>query len=250
LGMVANWNRCLELADGEYIKFLFGDDLLISDNNLKLLAGTLDNHPNVTLACSLRTIIDRNGTKMAVRGFTPTNGVVSGKQAIRDCLTTARNFIGEPSVVMFRKRQATRGFLPDYKQIVDMEMWFHLLLQGDIWCEREPLAAFRHHPEQQTVINVGELVHLKEILHLYDNYLHASGIKLPKLLESALYYVQCYRVWKGYKKHSVFGSTEAKEIISRYINIVLFKRLIPVYKLLNPLWKLLLSVRGHNPLTR
>ena len=30
LGMVGNWNRCLSEATGEYVKFVFGDDLLSS----------------------------------------------------------------------------------------------------------------------------------------------------------------------------------------------------------------------------
>jgi glycosyltransferase involved in cell wall biosynthesis len=250
LGMVKNWNRCLELARGDYIKFLFGDDLLSSPNNLERLAGVLDRHREVTLACSFRSLIDHNGQVMAERGFTPTGRTVSGLLAIRDCLTAARNYIGEPSVVMFRKEQAQRGFHGGYRQMVDLEMWFYLLLQGDIWCEREPLAAFRHHPEQQTVRNVGELVHLEETLRLYDDYLHASGVRLPRLLETALYYVQCHRVWKGYRNHGILSREQAEQIISRYMPIKRFTRLIPIYKALNPLWKLALSARRHNPLTR
>jgi glycosyltransferase involved in cell wall biosynthesis len=250
LGMVKNWNRCLELAHGEYIKFLFGDDLLSSPHNLERLAKVLDHHPKVTLACSFRTLIDHNGHAMAERGFTPTGRPVSGLLAIRDCLTAARNYIGEPSVVMFRKKQAGRGFHCDYRQMVDLEMWFHLLLQGDIWCEREPLSAFRHHPEQQTVINVGELVHLEETLRLYDTYLHDSGVRLTGLFETALYYVQCYRIWKGYRHSGILSCEQAEQIITRYIPMKQFKRMIPLYKLLNPLWKIVLSARKHNPQTR
>jgi glycosyltransferase involved in cell wall biosynthesis len=250
LGMVKNWNRCLELAHGEYIKFLFGDDLLSSPDNIDRLADVLDRYQNVTLVCSFRSLIDSNGHVMTERGFTPTGCPVSGLLAIRDCLTAARNYIGEPTVVMFRKQQAFRGFHNDYKQMVDLEMWFHLLLQGDIWCERESLAAFRHHSEQQTVLNVGELIHLEETLRLYDAYLHASGVRLPRLLEKALYYVQCYRVWKGYRHKGVLSREQTEQIISRYIPVKQFMRMIPVYKVLNPIWKLVLSSRRHNPLTR
>jgi glycosyltransferase involved in cell wall biosynthesis len=35
LGMVHNWNRCLKVARGEFIKFLFGDDLLSAPNALE-----------------------------------------------------------------------------------------------------------------------------------------------------------------------------------------------------------------------
>ena len=250
LGMVKNWNHCLELARGEYIKFLFGDDLLSSPHNLERLAGVLDRHPEVRLACSYRSLIDDNGHVTAERGFTPTGRPVPGLLAIRDCLIAAKNYIGEPSVVMFRKQQARRGFHNGYRQMVDLEMWFYLLMEGDLWCEREPLAAFRHHPEQQTVKNAEELIHLEETLRLYDAYLHASGVRLHRLLETALYYVQCYQVWKGHRHKGILNREQAERIISRYIPIKRFMRLIPLYKTFNPLWKLVLSARRHYPISR
>ena len=249
IGMVANWNRCLELAQGEYIKFLFGDDLLASPHCLEQLAEILDRHQEISLACSFRTRIDHNSVATAERGFLPTGCQVSGKRAIQDCLIAAWNFIGEPSVVMFRKRQATRGFDKSYRQLVDLEMWSHLLLQGNIWCVRESLSAFRHHPEQQTVRNNGELIHLEEILRLYDGYLRSSGVRLSWLAEGALYYVQCFQVWKGFR-NKVLSSKQAEQIITRYMPLSLFKLMIPAYKALNPLRKLLLLARSNNPLTR
>lgn len=250
IGMVANWNRCLELARGEYIKFLFGDDLLTAPDAIERLAAVLDRHQEVALAGSFRTIVDSGGRVLAERGFAPTGRVVLGHQAIRDCLTAARNYIGEPTVVMFRRQQALRGFDPAYRQMVDLEMWFYLLMQGALWVERQPLAAFRQHEGQQTVRNVGELVHLEETLRLYDHYLHASGIRLPRLLETALYYVQCYRVWKGYRYKGVLDRDYVDTIIGRYMSVKCFKIFIPVYKVLNPFWKFFLSARRYNPLTR
>ena len=250
IGMVANWNRCLELARGEYIKFLFGDDLLTAPDAIERLAAVLDRHQEVALAGSFRTIVDSGGRVLAEQGFTPTGRVVAGRQAIRDCLTAARNYIGEPTVVMFRRQQALRGFDPAYRQMVDLEMWFHLLMQGALWVERQPLAAFRQHQRQQTTKNNSELVHFEEFMCLYDRYLRASGIWLPRLLNIALYYVQCYQIWKGYRYQGVFERDYAEKIIARYISIKRFKSLIPVYKVLNPLWKLVLWARRYNPLTR
>lgn len=238
MGMVANWNRCLELAKGEYIKFLFGDDLLSSPRNIQLLAEVLDKHHEVALACSFRSIIDRHGNTFTTQGFTPTGYPVSGLQAIKHCLTTAQNHIGEPSVVMFRKSQAGRGFLTSYRQMVDLEMWLHLLLKGNIWCEREPLAAFRRHPEQQTVHNAVGRVHVEETLRLYDAYLHY--VSISPLVKAALYYVQCYQVWKGYRNNRIMSREQAEQIITRYIPLKRFRAFIPLYKIINPLRKLIL----------
>lgn len=239
IGMVPNWNRCLELARGQYIKYLFSDDLLSSPHNIERLAGVLDKHQEVSLACSFRSFIDNNGHVDSVSGFTPTGRPVSGPVAICSCLKAACNYIGEPSVVMFRKAQAQRGFHGGYRQMVDLEMWFHLLLQGNIWCERATLAAFRQHPDQQTVMNAG-VIHLEETLRLYDTYLHVPEVRISRLSEAVLYYVQCYQVWKKFRSDGVISRTQAEQIISRYIPIKRFMLLIPVYKTLNPLRKLIL----------
>src|SRR6185369_13911842 len=52
LGMVENWNSCLEQAKGEYIKFVFGDDLLASPDALGRMTALLDNDNTVSLVCS------------------------------------------------------------------------------------------------------------------------------------------------------------------------------------------------------
>ena len=38
LGLVGNWNKCLSKARGEYIKFVFADDMLASDEALGRMA--------------------------------------------------------------------------------------------------------------------------------------------------------------------------------------------------------------------
>lgn len=237
IGMVANWNRCLELARGKYIKFLFGDDLLSSPFNVQRLADILDQNREVTLACSFRRIIDQNDRIVTEAGFYTSNRIVEGSLAIRKCLISAWNHIGEPTAVMFRKKDAARGFLTGYRQIVDLEMWFHLLKQGSVYCEREALVSFRRHPDQQTAHNAKTRVHIEEMLRIYDTYL--PDVRLNKSLKKALYYVQCYQIWKGYIKDGVITRVQAEQVISRYIPTKLFKSMIPLYKILNPLRKLI-----------
>src|SRR6185369_11714393 len=52
LGMVQNWNHCLAQARGEYIKYVFGDDLLASPDTLGRMVGLLDDDGAVSLVCS------------------------------------------------------------------------------------------------------------------------------------------------------------------------------------------------------
>ncbi len=60
------------------------------------------------------------------------------------------NLIGQPTLTMFRRSQAQRGFDERFTGFMDFEMWCHLLEQGDFAYLAEPLAAWRAHQHQQT----------------------------------------------------------------------------------------------------
>src|SRR5439155_20938433 len=80
------------------------------------------------------------------------------------------NIVGEPSAVMFRRSAAARGFSEAYAQLVDLEMWLHLLERGPLVFTPEPLCSFRRHPLQQTEANKETGVHNSEILRLVLDY--------------------------------------------------------------------------------
>ena len=152
LGMVENWNHCLALAKGEYVKFLFGDDKLMGRQALGSMAAMLDQHPKAALAASARIVLDEKSNWIDLLASLP-DGAQPGPAIITRCLLQNHNLIGEPSVVMFRRADAQRGFDRGYRQMVDLEMWFHLLERGDLVYTREPLCAFRRHAGQQTAVN-------------------------------------------------------------------------------------------------
>jgi hypothetical protein len=60
------------------------------------------------------------------------------------------NRIGEPTAVMFRRADSLRGFNHNYPQLVDMEMWFHLLHRGDFFAIPQALCTIRSHSGQAT----------------------------------------------------------------------------------------------------
>jgi hypothetical protein len=72
---------------------------------------------------------------------------------------------------MFRRRHAGRGFQPGYRQIVDQEMWFHLLEQGNLFYIDEPQASFRVHSALQTKRNRDSLSGLEDMERLLREYL-------------------------------------------------------------------------------
>lgn len=170
MGMVNNWNFCLEEARGDYVKFLFGDDTLCHRQALGRLRSMLEAEPRATLATSSRIIIDENSKVVDFRQTLSAGRHNGRKIIIASLMESGKNLVGEPSVVMFRKADAKRGFNPAYLQVVDCEMWFHLLEKGDLVYDREPLSAFRCHSQQKTESNTAAGIGSRENAVFYSQY--------------------------------------------------------------------------------
>jgi len=153
LGMVPNWNWCLQNARGKYIKFLFGDDRFTAPHALRKLTEMLENNPSAVLATSARRIINEYSEPITIWDHIRAEGLHHGLEMARKCLFASQNLIGEPSAVLFQASFARRPFNSRYQQIVDLEMWCYLLRSGDLVYTREALCDFRCHQAQQSEAN-------------------------------------------------------------------------------------------------
>ena len=184
LGMVANWNWCLREARGDYVKFLFGDDRLASNQGLGRMAAMLDTEPRAVLAVTARLILDQHSRPLEIWDELGAAGHKPGREVIARCLRYDRNLIGEPSAAMFRRQAGLRGFDPAWRQLVDEEMWFHLLETGDFVYDPEPLCSYRLHDAQQTVVNRDSHVASMESLLLLARYLDCFAATVSLRLDS------------------------------------------------------------------
>ena len=163
LGLVENWNWCLQQARGMAIKLMGADDRLDRPDCLSRQWESLQ-RPGIALVSSARRLIDEQSRPFRTEaGFPP--GSISGRAAMARMLETQTNLVGEPVCALFRKEAAAKGFHPAYPQLADMEMWFQLLRQGDLFYEKEPLCSFRIHPNQLSQINLRSGDSLKEHIH-------------------------------------------------------------------------------------
>lgn len=170
LGMVQNWNWTLNQASGEYVQFLFADDKFMDVMALSRFVEALDANLLASFVASARYAIDQSSKIVGVLDGLDRYGLVSGDVVIKDCLLKDKNLVGEPSVVMFRKSLAVRGFDESYRQLVDLEMWFHLCCRSYLFYIKDPLCGFRCHPDQQTVVNSKSQKTKNEGLRLFMDY--------------------------------------------------------------------------------
>ena len=146
LGMAANWNACVALAQGEFVKLVGQDDVLREDC-LSRQVGALRANPNATVASAARIMINRNGGRMFRMPSPYPTGLIPGPEAALQCLLSGTNLVGDPVAVLFRRATMLEagGFNPEIRYCTDMEMWLRLLALGDLYFDQTPLAYYRVH---------------------------------------------------------------------------------------------------------
>jgi glycosyltransferase involved in cell wall biosynthesis len=145
IGPIGNFNKVLELGQGEYIKFLFSDDILLP-TALEQFIKILDDHPNVSLATSSFEYFG----SMSYRHDPPYTGLISGVDAIKSSLLKS-NWIGSPSNVIFRRKNYdSKGFDKKWMWWGDLELWHRILKASDLYVLPLVLSKFRYHETSAT----------------------------------------------------------------------------------------------------
>jgi len=146
LGMAANWNYCLKMAEGEFVKVMGQDDILYRDS-LAAQSAILEKHPGVSLVVSGCDIMGAGGKKLFKRPRKRKTGLYSGAEISHDCLHKRANLIGEPVTVMARRLDYERlgGFPIDQRYYIDIVMWLRLLELGECYIISDAQCAFRIH---------------------------------------------------------------------------------------------------------
>lgn len=202
-GIGANWNYCVQQAEGEFIKFLFQDDVLYPTCITELVALATE-APYPKLVYCRRDLWSARHTKEAEAfkrlygslhtqwdQLTLETGVLPGKVYLKDSklMTSPMNKIGEPTCVLLHKNifDQVGYFNESLKQTLDCEFWYRAMKSCSVGFVDKPLVAFRLHPEQASSKNKTQAISDTALLHaLYYRhlfwYLHPqSQWKLLKL---------------------------------------------------------------------
>lgn len=143
IGMTRNWNRCLELAQGECI-CVFSDDDLMMPSNLEEKVRALDENPDVGMVGSPALPIDERGRTLKV----PTEVLGPARWLLDQparLLTREVNFY--PSAVLFRRcvYDEVGHFDETLEGYPDVDMWFRVALRYPVLCINRRLIKYRGH---------------------------------------------------------------------------------------------------------
>lgn len=161
----ANWNNCVRLAKGKYIKFLFQDDLIYPNCISEMVALSETDDRIGLIFCNREIIGDLNDKADWFQRYGKLSAEWNRLNTIQDgnILFKQRNFfnppmnkIGEPTVVMLRKQcfDDIGFFSEELKQTLDYQYWYRMLPKYKIGFINEKLAAFRLHENQATQQNL------------------------------------------------------------------------------------------------
>lgn len=223
-GIGANWNYCIKVAKGEFIKLLFQDDIL-NPSCIEEMVNQLILDKTIGIIASKREIIYKKeynpevvnkwlsrfqDLQIGMNFETNGNLIYIDKSLFKSkqFLRTPINKIGEPSVIMFRKELVAKVgyYRTDLSQILDYEFCYRVLKTHKIAIINKPLVKFRLHENQATNKNtdIGDYdkfskILYQEYLNYVDDYTKKHLLKKHNIVYK-LYYALKARINKYFWK--------------------------------------------------
>lgn len=158
LGMVGNWNACIERARGHWVHILHDDDM-VAPGYYKALTEFLEQNPQLSMIASRAIGIDSNDQWTEIL-FSPPSMTGPGiyQNAARELCENC--WIVCPSAVVKRSVYETLGgFSPTYQCSTDWDMWLRIAQQFSIGMIWHPYLLYRVHEDAMTeeVVRSGRL---------------------------------------------------------------------------------------------
>lgn len=147
LGLIGNWNACIERARGHWVHILHQDDL-VKPGFYNRLQTAFEIEPTIGAAFCRYFYMDEKGYEQALSPLErETPGVIPNW--IERIAVSQR--IECPSIVVKREvYEKLGGFCPEAHYAADWEMWKRIAAYYSVWYEPELLASYRSHSLSET----------------------------------------------------------------------------------------------------
>lgn len=150
LGLVGNFNRCLQLAQAPYVVLCCSDDYW-APRLLEQEVSLLEQHPGLSYVHTGSAVVDSNKNLIGIN-LLSLQPVTPGREYFRRFLLEDLNGTNFSSVLYRRERLLEiGGFDEKLPHTQDLAVWSRLALRGDVGYVAEPLLFFRKHEENYHV---------------------------------------------------------------------------------------------------
>lgn len=242
LGLVGNWNNCIEQARGTWIKFVFQDDYISADC-LAVFVAAIDEQVKL-MVCERHFVLPANADVATQRYYTHevrtlkntslnnTNHFSAKEVSCIAAKHIAMNFIAEPSLSFFKKDllRQVGPFNKALKQLCDLEFMLRVSSNYGLVYIPQKLCAFRIHSNSTTSSNARvhyfEMRYIEPLLLLYFLLYGQQFASLRKNLNwifsfklKLAFRVKAYNAWRlnniENRNHVVFKEESPyKEIVT------------------------------------
>ncbi len=256
-GLVGNWKKCIELAAGDWIKFLFQDDYMQPRCVEKMMTVCVQNNVQFAL-CAREFIFEKNVEEKVKNTFInqlskPENifirkNLYSPNETSRlISMHLIENVLGEPICTLFHKNlyYSCGGFNERLKQMVDYEFALKIVLNHPFAFVKEKLVNFRVHMDSTTSKNVlrkpehkatsdsvilsttGDFLELMELYQnneMFTSVKESAGEEILKIQQEYLYCRACKYNGKSRINKLLKDIIENSKILRNYhYNIIRYK---------------------------
>jgi hypothetical protein len=148
LGIVGNFNSCVQRSRGQWVQILHGDDIVRPGFYARTRQG-IEQHPEVAAAFCRLIYIDQDGHWLGISDLEiPARGVLDPGFADRELIDQRIQFV---SIVVRRSTyEELGGFRASLAHCLDWDMWKRIAVRKPIFFDPEPLACFRLHAGADT----------------------------------------------------------------------------------------------------
>jgi glycosyltransferase involved in cell wall biosynthesis len=224
LGLFANFNKCIEYAQGEYINIIGHDDVMLP-RNIQMKCKILDNYPNVGLVASSIKCIDQYNNFITLGDVNwakyEADSLEKGKEWIQ-YKASANNPICCPFVFLRRSTLEKSGFFScEYPFVGDYEMWLRVAIFADIYFLNETLGYFRWHKNNESHKYSG-LYYLTEVSQVWNSIINRLNLTERELNQIEI------RILSGLYEYFVMDNLNNFELASKMCQILDQWRNVPI----------------------
>ena len=171
LGLSGAWNRCIELAVGQWIHILHSDDFVLPGFYASIRRG-IEAQPSAGAAFCRHALCDEDGHWFYLSDIEEKQPGLMPNALLR---LADKVRIQTPSIVVRRSAYETvGGFRSDLPHALDWEMWCRIVARFDMWHTPEILACYRLHNAAVTsglVRAGGDIRDLTRCIRIIGGYL-------------------------------------------------------------------------------
>ena len=179
IGLVGNFNTCIERSVGQLVHILHCDDLVLP-GFYKTLQQAFKQEPTIGAAFCRSVYIDKDGAQIGLSSFSrATPGIFLNLLE----LVSQSHLIESPALVVKRDvYERLGGFHPDLFHAGDTEIYMRIASQYPVWYEPTSLASYRKHTHSFTSTLIKSAANAKNVRRAVE----ISQSYLPKKITSNL----------------------------------------------------------------